>query len=260
MVSLVDRFMLLFNSEILSLEPLFLHSGAPLKARIGPIVNAFHGLLLLLVLSHDLGGDNFGNGHSEDSVADRLQHDDPIVPASAIGHLPIFGLRIPTVAATDSCLNLIESDRDITFVFMNDCALYDDFREHLFDYVRLQRQSMSLSIAVKLLQANAIIHILVAGSEEGSYDVMWDLQRGVSLVHILRWSLVVTSVDDLFHTHGEEWLLSFQGSFLNGASVTLGILFLLHPQDMIDDLVTLVSIPWLLIEMGGIIRSGAASL
>ncbi len=139
MVSLVDRFMLLFNCEILPLEALFLHSGAPLKARISTFVNAFHGLLLLLVLSHDLGGYYFGDRHGEDSVADRLQHDDPKIAASAIGHLPIFGLRVPTVAATDSCLNLIESDWGITFVFMNDCALSNDLREHLFDDVRLQR-------------------------------------------------------------------------------------------------------------------------
>lgn len=89
---------------------------------------------------------------------------------------------------------------------------------------------------------------------------MRDLQRGISLVHVLRRSLVVTSVDDLFHTHGEEWLLCFQGSFLNGAAVTLGILFLLHPDYMIDNLVTLVSIPWLLVVMRGIIDSRAASL
>lgn len=143
---------------------------------------------------------------------------------------------------------------------MNDCALFNDLRVHLFDDVRLQRKPISLSIAVKLLQGNSIIHILVAGSEEGSYDVMRDLQRGISLVHILRRSLVVTSVDDLFHTHGEEWLLCFQGSFLNGAAVTLGILFLLHPDYMIDNLVTLVSIPWLLVVMRGIIDSRAASL
>jgi len=143
---------------------------------------------------------------------------------------------------------------------MNDCALFNDLRVHLFDDVRLQRQPISLSVAVKLLQGNAIVYILVAGSEEGSDDVMGDLQRGVSLVHILRRSLVVTSVDDLFHTHGEEWLLCFKGSFLNGAAVTLGILFLLHPDYMIDNLVTLVSIPWLLIIMRGIIDSRAASL
>jgi hypothetical protein len=35
---------------------------------------------------------------------------------------------------------------------------------------------------------------------------------------------------------------------------------LLHPQDMIDDLVTLVSVPWFLIEMRGIVHSGAVSL
>ena len=260
MISLVDRLMLLFNCEILPLEALFFDCGALLKARISTVANAFHGLLLLLVLSHDLGGYHFGDRHGEDSVADRLQHDDPIVAASAIGHLPIFGLRVPTVAATDSCLNLIESDRGITFVLMNDCSLIDDIREHLFDYVRLQRQPIFFSVAVKLLQGDAIVHILVAGTEEGSYDVMGDLQGGVSLVHVLRWSLVVTPVDDLFHTHGEERLLCFKGSFLNGTAVTLGILFLLHPQDMIDDLVTLVSVPWFLIEMRGIVHSGAVSL
>ena len=137
MVSLVDRFMLLFDCEIFPLETLFLHSGALLKARISTIANAFHGLLLLLVLSHDLGGHYFGDRHGEDSVAHSLQHDDPIVAAGAVGHLPIFGLRVPTMAATDSCLNLIESDWGITFVLMNDCALFDDLREHLFDDVRL---------------------------------------------------------------------------------------------------------------------------
>jgi hypothetical protein len=35
---------------------------------------------------------------------------------------------------------------------------------------------------------------------------------------------------------------------------------LLHSQDMIDDLVTLLSVPWLLIKMRGIVYSGAVSL
>jgi hypothetical protein len=35
---------------------------------------------------------------------------------------------------------------------------------------------------------------------------------------------------------------------------------LLHPDYMIDNLVTLVSIPWLLVVMRGIIDSRAASL
>jgi hypothetical protein len=100
---------------------------------------------------------------------------------------------------------------------------------------------------MKLLKSDTVVHVLVACTEKCLNDVLWDLQRGISLVQVLGRTLIVTTINDLFHTHGEEGLLSFKGGLLDCAAVPFGFLFLLHSKNVINNVVTLLSIPRLFI-------------
>jgi hypothetical protein len=56
-------------------------------------------------------------------------------------------------------------------------------------------------IVMQLFQGDTIVDVLITGTEEGLNDVLWDLQGSVSLVQILRRTLVVPAADNFFHAH-----------------------------------------------------------
>jgi hypothetical protein len=87
-------------------------------------------------------------------------------------------------------------------MLVNNGSLLSNFMEHFIDNVRIQWKSVALSITMKLLKSDTVVHVLVACTEKCLNDVLWDLQRSISLVQIFGRTLIVTTINDLLHTHG----------------------------------------------------------
>ena len=145
-------------------------------------------------------------------------------------------------------------------MLVNNSSLPRNLVEHLINNVSLEWQPVSLGVVVQLLQCHAVVHVLIAGTEESFHNILGDLKWRVSLVQILGRALIVPSVDNFFHAHGQERFLCFEGGFLHGTAVAFGLFFLLHLKNVVHDVVTFMAVPGLLIIVREVVSSGSTTL
>ena len=193
--------MLLFHWLVFPFKSFFLLRWAFLDAGISPFADAFHGFLFLFILSHNLSWDYFRDWHCEYPLTNGLKHNDPIVTASSISNFPFLGSRVPSMATANSCLNLIYSERSVSFMFMNNNTLFNYILEHLINNMRFQRQTMISCIVMKLFKCDTVVNILVTCPEEGLNYILRNLKRSVSLIQIFWGTLIITTIDYFFHAH-----------------------------------------------------------
>ena len=70
--------------------------------------------------------------------------------------------------------------------------------EHVDHCVSGNGNLILLYIVQKLIKTDFVIEILVHDFEKFVYNFKWDFERDISLLHILRWTLITSS--QILHT------------------------------------------------------------
>ena len=139
--------------------------------------HSFPVFIFELVLSLDLGGNNFGQGKCEDSLVLGQEEHDPEVAELAVGNFPFFGIEIPSVAASDTSSNFFVCEGRGPLFLGGKTSATDCFLKHVLDYTIFNRQLFALDVFPKFNERDFIVVVLIHSIAESDDALFGNLHR-----------------------------------------------------------------------------------